>query len=670
MFCRRHSVRGCASSANTHHSDAVAATDWEYIDAMKLALPFPRQRQDAPARSPGSLRLLLVAACVVALAGALAFWRMRPDNAAASQVFAPVVRGDLAIEIESGGSAAPAQQVDLSFAASGTVSAVHVKAGDRVAAGQPLARLDDRELKLQVQQAEADRRAAQARLGQARGGSATPQDLASAQANLRAAEAGLEKTRTGNITTADLREAEAMLRAAQAQLDALRNPSADKRSTAELALSQAQTDLQKTRDNASATKTRAELDMQRATQTLTQAQSAYATALQSWQHVQERGTDPTNPTTSAAQGERVPNKLNDAQRQQYYDAFVQAQAALHSAEAGMQQAQVAFDNARQQEAAEVAQAQAQLDNAQTQHDALLHPSHSALAEAQAGVTRAQATLDRLRRGGTPADVAAAEAQVEMARAALEKLSAPAAAADIAAAEAAAAQADARLASARLKLDAATLRAPFDGTVATVNVTPGGVSGTDTAVTLIDDSTWHLDAELSEIDVARVKPGQPVNISFDAFAGTIISGVVESVATVGTSSNGVVTYAVRVSFDPGETAVKAGMSASATIVAETHKGVLQVPSRALTTQGPVTTLQVRYGDGTAAVQVETGASDGMMTEVVSCPAIGRLCLREGDEVKIELPESVQTPNSGDHMFFSTAAGTKGGAPIKIERIEGP
>ena len=42
-------------------------------------------------------------------------------------------------------------------------------------------------------------------------------------------------------------------------------------------------------------------------------------------------------------GKKIPNKLADAQRQQYYDALVQAEAAMHSAEAAIQQAQVAAD---------------------------------------------------------------------------------------------------------------------------------------------------------------------------------------------------------------------------------------------------------------------------------------------------------------------------------------
>src|SRR6266498_2964550 len=119
--------------------------------------------------------------------------------------------------------------------------------------------------------------------------------------------------------------------------------------SAQTALRQAELDLQSQRDSSSASKTKAEKDLHKATDSLTQAQSKYATALKNWQYVQETNADPTNPTTTSADGKKVKNKLSDTQRQQYYDTYVQAEAALHSAETAVQQAQVTYDNARQAE---------------------------------------------------------------------------------------------------------------------------------------------------------------------------------------------------------------------------------------------------------------------------------------------------------------------------------
>ena len=88
------------------------------------------------------------------------------------------------------------------------------------------------------------------------------------------------------------------------------------------------------------------------------------------------GTDPTNPTTTDSTGKKTANKLNDAQRQQYYDAFVQAQASLDSAQNAVTQAQVAYDTARQSEVTQIAQAEATLKDAQQTLDALKNPARA------------------------------------------------------------------------------------------------------------------------------------------------------------------------------------------------------------------------------------------------------------------------------------------------------
>jgi HlyD family secretion protein len=629
---------------------------------MRIALPFPRSRgggSDAPgaARSkrPSAQRIvLLLAVLALLLAGSVYAWRA-PGAPSTASITVPITVGDLAIQIESSGNIQPARAVDLPFQASGQIKEVLVEPGDQVRAGQALARLDDLDLKMQVEQAEANLKTAEAKLSKANHGEATPLDLAAAQSKLQAAQAQLQKTRAGERTPADLRQAQANLQAAQARLDALKNPTPDKLSAAQLQLSQARTALATGRDSLSAAKAGAKHELDRATQSLRQTQASYSTALQNWQAVQETGRDPYNPTTTGADGKPKPNRLNDAERQKYYEAFVQAEAALHSAESTVAQAQVNFDTARQKEAAEVPQAQAAIEDAQRQLDALQHPDQASLAGAQAEVASAQAQLDKLRQGGSAADIAAAEAQVEQARIELERLSAPAAASDIAAAEAQVEQARAQLDTARTELAQATLTAPFAGTVATVNMTAGGLTGTAATVGLVDTSALHVDINLSEIDLPKVKPGQPAKLTFEALPNVSLDGTVESIAPTATSGQSVVSYLVRVRFEPGAADVRVGMSADVSVEVERHAGVLQAPSRAIASSGPIKTVQVLYGkqQTPVTIQVETGATNGAMTEIVACVDTGKQCLRVGDQLAVSLPNDVvqSSPSGGDTQFFS-------------------
>jgi HlyD family secretion protein len=612
---------------------------------------------------------------VALLAIGLAIWRARFAAGPAPTIAVPITVGDLTVQVESSGSVRPARTVDLPFQVGGQVAQVLVKPGDQVRAGQPLARLNDQNLQLQVRQAQADLKAAEARLSKARNGAATPLDLAAAESKLQAAQAQLQKTRAGAGTAADIRQAQANLQAAQLRLDSLKNPAPAKISAAQLDLSQARTALATSRDSLSAAKTSAEQDLNRATQSLHQAQAGYSTALQNWQYVQESGRDPYSPTTTDSNGKAKPNKLNGAERRKYYEAFAQAEAALHSAESAVAQAQVNFDTARQREAAEAPQAEAAVANAQQQLDALLHPDQASLAGAQAEVAAAQAQLDKLRQGGTAADVSAAQAQVDQAIIDRERLSAPAAAADIAAAEAALTQAQTQLDAANTKLAQATLAAPFAGTVAVVNVTAGGVAGSAAAVTLVDLSALHVDVEVSESELPKVKPGQRASITFEALPDITLNGVVESIAPTPTSGQSVVTYLVQVRFDPGAAGVKVGMSADLSIEVERHAGVLQAPSRAISASGPIKTVQVLYGpDQTpVTIQVETGASNETMTEIVKCTDTGAQCLRASDRLAVSLPsgdESGAPSGGGQTQFFAAPAGAAPGGKIERVVIGGP
>src|SRR5262249_16714802 len=151
-------------------------------------------------------------------------------------------------------------------------------------------------------------------------------------------------------------------------------------SDAEMNLQSTQNQLQAKRDQLSLDKTNAQSALQQRVNDLTKAQANYSTALQNWQYVQDRGTDPINPVTDPKTGKV--KKLNHAQRQQYYQAFVQAEADMHTAENAVQQAQAVYDTARQ---AEVTGVQA----------------------AERDVALAQAAVEKQRTGGATQELAAA-----------------------------------------------------------------------------------------------------------------------------------------------------------------------------------------------------------------------------------------------------------------------
>ncbi len=182
-------------------------------------------------------------------------------------------------------------------------------------------------------------------------------------------------------------------------------------------------------------------------------------------------------------------------------------------------------------------------------------------------------------------------------------------------------------------------APFDGIVASVDVKKGDSASSGTAVATLITASKIAEISLNEVDAAKVAVGQKVTLTFDAIDGLSITGEVAQVDTIGTVSQGVVTYNIQISFDTQDERVKSGMSVSAAIITNAKQDVLLVPNSALKTtngvsyvqmldkqipQDSITSSGVTSATAPILQQVEVGLSNDSSTEIVSG-------LNEGDQV---------------------------------------
>ncbi|MBP9669633.1 MAG: HlyD family efflux transporter periplasmic adaptor subunit [Candidatus Pacebacteria bacterium] len=137
-----------------------------------------------------------------------------------------------------------------------------------------------------------------------------------------------------------------------------------------------------------------------------------------------------------------------------------------------------------------------------------------------------------------------------------------------------------------------VRAPFDGVMATRDVQKGesvsGVVGTFISKSAIAEVT------LNEVDVAQVEVGQAAALAFDALEGVELVGEVLSIDPVGTVTQGVVSYGVKIGFKAGDARIKPGMSVSATIVTASKSAVLAVPLAAVKTDRTGSYVEVLDG----------------------------------------------------------------------------
>jgi HlyD family secretion protein len=448
------------------------------------------------------------------------------------------------------------------------VAEMLVAEGDHVAVGQALLRLDRAQATVEVAKAQAQLAQAQAAYEQLRA-SARPAELAAAEAELHAAQAQLRQAEA-SVTPADRAAAAAQLQQAQAHLSQLRaGPKGTDLQAAIAALAQAQANLVAQRDQLSAAKTSAQLAIDRAAGDLTQAQSQYSTALQNWQYVQDTGRDPITPWlgVDSKSGDKIPNKLSDAQRQQYYAAYTQAEAAMHNAERTVQQAQVAYESARQAEVSGIQVAEQQIISSQANLDKLRAGAESdELAAARAQVASSTASLDKLSGAERGATLDAAEAAVDKAQAQLDQLRAGASTYQLAVAASEVQSAQAALTLAQVALDTTELRAPFAGVVAAIIPKAGEYVASGTAlVNLADMSAWQIETtDLTELNVVSVREGSAAAITFDAIPGLKLPGTVSRVRALGENRQGDITYVVTVTPARHEARLRWNMTASVTI----------------------------------------------------------------------------------------------------------
>ncbi len=568
-----------------------------------------RRRFNGPA-----LRIVIAVVLIVLAAGTFAFQQFsaRPVDPLQGAVTAPVAPATLTLGITATGAVEPQVSAELALSgASGRVSELLVATGDRVAQDAALLVLDTRQLAAELVAAEAAVAVAEADLLALQEG-ATVDEIAAAQAQVAAAQGSLVQTRAG-VTSADVAAARAGLEEARAALAVVEaGPRNDARTRAQTTLDQAQANLERQRSALSAAKLNADTVVEQQANAVRAAQDAYSAAYWDYEHVKAYGTDP-----------RTRRSLSDIEARDYANSLSAAERNLADAERALGQARIDAETARQNEATGLADAEAQVARAQAELDTLLVGADiDELAAARARVARAQAELARVTGSQQTGAVAAQQGNLAVAQAQLDQLRADPRASDLARAEARLAQAQAQTEQVRVRIADATLRAPFAGAIAAVNVAPGEIVGAqDLPITLIDDSRYLVKVTVDEVDIARVRVGQPVDVLIDALGGVSLTGTVQNIAARPQPESAVTAYQVTVAIDSATDNLMPGMTATATIVADRRTDVLSVPAGALRAEEGRTLVDVvtTAPDGTRTLdprEVEVGLRVGAQVEIVS------------------------------------------------------
>lgn len=504
----------------------------------------------------------VLAALAICAAGAFFLVPRGPEPGALPTGWqtAQAVSGSIAATISATGNVEPAAQANLRFEVSGNVTEILVKPGDEIRAGQPLARIDATALQLSVEQAQADLQQAQADLEAFQEG-ATPEAIAEAQARVEQARRQYQQT-ASSVSQADIAAARSDLASAQARLAELQaGPESDELASANQQVQSAQSGLDQARTSLSAAKERARLDVETQANALRNAQDEFSRIY--WQN---------------RELEKFPGELP----QENQDRETQAQRAVSDAEAALENARVAYEQAKQDEITTLAAREADLTSALAARDKLLAgPKADAIASARAEVERAQASLAKLTGASRASELATQQSSIEIAQAGLDSLLADPSASTLVSRQAGVARAEVGVKQAQRNLELATLKAPFPATIASIDMRVGEPADATSIIALVDLSSYHIDLPVDELDIAQVQSGQRVTITFDALPGAEIGGIVTAIAPEATrSEQGTTTYEVTVTIDQDSAGVRPGMTAVVEVITEEKQEVVLVPRRAV------------------------------------------------------------------------------------------
>lgn len=160
-----------------------------------------------------------------------------------------------------------------------------------------------------------------------------------------------------------------------------------------------------------------------------------------------------------------------------------------------------------------------------------------LAVAQSNLAEAERTLARMQDGPDSQQLALAQARLSNAQVGLE--------------------------AARAKLDDLELRSPFTGTISALEVTLGEfVSPGLVVVRLADFSNWLVETtDLTELNVARIRLGQPAMVHFDALPDIGLIGRVTTIKPFGENRQGDIVYTAVLKLEAPDPNLRWNMTSS-------------------------------------------------------------------------------------------------------------
>jgi HlyD family secretion protein len=168
--------------------------------------------------------------------------------------------------------------------------------------------------------------------------------------------------------------------------------------------------------------------------------------------------------------------------------------------------------------------------------------------------------------------------------------------------------------AKQSLEDATVKAPSEGTVITKNVAEGtviasatgSVSGGTTMVQMADLGVVRIRSYFNETDIGNVHPGEPANVTVDAYPDRRFGGVVEKIEPQAVVQQNVTMFPVLVNLQNDAGLLRPGMNGTVSVLIDERDNVLALPNDAIKSPREAVATGVMLGLAADSVQKELAA----------------------------------------------------------------
>ncbi len=563
---------------------------------------------------------------------------------------AEVVRGEILQTVSATGAVEAETKLDLRFINSGRIKEINVKVGDSVQEEEVLAKLDTAQLESQLNRSKAGLSAAQANLNKLLEG-ATTEDIrvsetavANAQIALSNAEQSLADTRASAVR--DVANAEASVSSAQTSLNGANQSLANTQISNENNLNQDYGDAWDTINSSLLTASNS-LDTNNTILDDDDAQGTLSVKhLQYLNNSSQSKTIAENSYNNAKDYiDSIKPNLSD---ENIDEAFVQLKSALEDIRATLSDtsdvlgatiisselSQTELDalklsistarsntntaisnltTAKQNISTQKVTNQTSLDSAQ----ATVNSAESALNLSQESLAATQALINS-KINTAENSVKSAEGALKQAQDQLALKTAKPSYSEISLYTAQVQEARASVSLIESQISDSILTAPQSGIITEIN---GEVGETITSavnfISIIASENFEIKANISEVDIAKVKIDDEVEITFDAFGPDkkFIGSIVE-VDPAQTEISGVIYYKTTTIFTGNSVIIKPGMTANLDIITAQKDNAIIIPFQALKEKNEQKYVQVLENKVLRDVFVEVGLRGDINIEVLN------------------------------------------------------